>query len=120
MSFPSRVDRPVFSPHKCVVLGKGDDARGWLDLGNIRTSQPDPRGYISHGGVLTAARLFGYDIPALLETRERVGQLEAELAEARAELERAERFKGAIHILEAEGLRARRKPGPKPKEKAHG
>lgn len=113
MAFPCRVDRPVFSPHTCVVLGKGDDPRGWLDLGNVRTSQPDPRAYLSHGGVLTAAKEFGYDLLALQQEADRAVQLERELEQARAEISELEQFAQAIDVIESREFRARRKPGRK-------
>lgn len=116
MSFPIRTDRPTFAPAKCVVLGKADDPVGWIDLGNIASVQPDPRAYLSHGGLLTAARLFDYDIPALVELPGRIAELEAELEQAQAELELERQFHQAVDVIESADFRARRKPG-RPKEK---
>ena len=113
MAFPIRVERPIFEPHRCVVLGKGDDPVGWVDCGNLATVKPDPRTYVSHGGVLTAARLFGYDIPALLTTASRVDDLLRELDECKADLADANAKLDAIDVIESADFRARRKPGRK-------
>jgi hypothetical protein len=113
MAFPTRVDRPIFEPHRCLVLGKGDDPVGWIDCGNLPSHKPDPRSYVSHGGALTAARLFGYDIPQLVQDSERKTQLEAELAQVQAKLAELEAEFAAIDMLASAGFVARKKPGRK-------
>jgi hypothetical protein len=113
MAFPIRVERPIFEPHRCMVLGKGDDPVGWVDCGNVPSVKPDPRAYVSHGGVLTAARLFGYDIPALLEQARDLGVVRAELEQAQAEVAHLQEQFDAIDVLASEGFRARKKPGRK-------
>lgn len=117
MSFPIRVDRPVFEPHRCAVLGKGDDQNGWIDCGNLASSRPDPRMYVSHGGVLTAARIFGYDIPALVARAEQASELEDELARERVKVANLEDRFNAIDVLASADFRARKRPGAKPKQK---
>lgn len=113
MAFPIRVERPIFEPHRCTVLGKGDDPVGWVDCGNLPTVKPDPRGYVSHGGVLTAARLFGYDIPALVDARDERDQLKAELEQAQARVAELEERFSAIDVLASADFVARKKPGRK-------
>jgi hypothetical protein len=113
MAFPIRVERPIFEPHRCMVLGKGDDPVGWVDCGNVAHNKPDPRSYVSHGGVLTAARLFGYDIPKLLDDSERADRLEADLEQANARVSELEAEFAAIDLLASKGFVARKKPGRK-------
>lgn len=117
MAFPLKTDRPTFSPHVCAVLGKGDDTRGWIDCGNLATNQPDPRVYLSYGGVRTAALLFGWTPPEqVVERDQRITELQDENRKLQAENETLRQRQEAIDVLASAGFTARKKPG-RPKEK---
>lgn len=117
MAFPVRTDRPLFAPHKCVVLSKGDDPNGWIDCGNLPFNQPDPRVYVSYGGVRTLALMCGWTAPEhVTERDQRIAELQDENRRLTAENGSLRERQEAIDVLASAGFVARKKPG-RPKEK---
>lgn len=110
------VETPERHPFHCCVTGSNDGPL--IDTGNTLTGY-DHRVYISRKGLGLLARFAGWTSPeeraALDEElevlREKVAQLEEELAEA-------DRFEEATrYTLSRFGERVRNKPGRKPKPK---
>src|ERR1044072_9439723 len=114
MAFPSKTDRPVHSPQKCVVLAKGDDPNGWVACGNLLTNRPDPRIYVSFGGVRTLALLCGWTPPEdVVERDQLIAELQDRVRNLEAENEHLRSVQSAIDVIESEGFRSRKKPGRK-------
>jgi hypothetical protein len=104
----------------CAVLpyvGQSNRGERWVDTGSELPGGFDNRVYLSSSGVRAAMDALGWPAPG--EARqaraerdaalERVRALEAEVAEARRQLD-------AVHVLKQAGFAAERKRGPKARE----
>lgn len=108
------VQQATMSPHRCAAIpfkGNSSTARGFIDTG-MDLPGWDPHVYISVDAVEQMARMIGWE-PRIVaqqqavkvETlKERIAELEAELAESERKLE-------AVQVLKAAGYSAQRKPG---------
>lgn len=111
-----RVDRPEMPPGCCIVSRRHEDADGFVDTG-ITESVIDPRVYVSAGAVQGLAATLDFPLPSRVEqldtlhalqaARERIAELESELAEA-------DRTAQAVHTLTRAGFQARSAPPRKP------
>lgn len=115
-----RVDRPEMPPGCCIVSRRHEDDGGFVDTG-ITEPMIEPRVYVSAGAVQGLAATLDFPLPSRVEqldalhalraARERIAELEAELAEA-------DRTAQAVHTLTRAGFQAKQKPGRKPKATA--
>jgi hypothetical protein len=116
------VDKLIFPPFECAISGKTvEGSRPGLRFFDTQRTlmSHQPRVYVSEAGMEILAREFGYRSEEEYRALEDAyTELQAEIERERMYVEQAKQLKNAIDTLESEGFRARRKPGPKPKEMA--
>jgi hypothetical protein len=112
---------PPGAPPCAVIPGRQKDPKGFIDT-HVSLIGIDPPVRVSYEGVKQLALKFGFvegeEHHSLREElTDRIHELETELAETQAELQRADGYLEAIDVLESANFRARHKPG-RPKAKA--
>ena len=101
---------PMGQPGHCIASGRIEDKEGFLILND------DQGGVLmfSGGAMRDALKLFGHFTKEEWQAlNEENAVLLAELQQAKAELQEAREYVHAIDVLESEGFRTRKKPGPK-------
>lgn len=108
-----------FAPQRCAVIPYIGPSRGgrFIDTGMSLVDGFQDRVYVSEHAVREMANLLGFpDRGEYRQAVEERDRLRARVAELEEQVGQMSEFMGALDVIESEGFRARRKPGPR-KEK---
>jgi hypothetical protein len=104
------VEKPVHQPARCAVLGRGEDAEGFIDTGS-HINCIDPHVYVSVGAVKLMAQKIGLALQEeQKELQSQVTLLAAENELLKSQIADANKELDAIAILEPR-FKSKKKPG---------
>jgi hypothetical protein len=107
------VDRPYAKPMRCAALpyiGQTAAVR-WVDTGS-HLDGPDDHVYLSEPAVTEAARMFGWQPPGEIRSRDNeIARLRSALAAMTNERDELQQAWRAIDVIESRDFTTRRKPG---------